>query len=146
MNSLNLQIEPSLIEANSEDVLLPFGIRWPARKLSLVDPRIGTIIWNYRRPSCPQFSQSTEGYQTLYQGKAEVSIRTGAKFQERFEGALFSVKIEKPADAEIPQHFPLATHTNTSICGRLTWNTNVENVVIVIFGYGEAGIITNKIY
>ena len=146
VNQLNLQVEPSLIEADSEDVLLPFGIRWPARHQYFIDPRIGTIIWTYNRPSCPQFGQSAEGFQTIYQGPADVSIRTGAKFQERFQGALFSVKIDKPKDATIPQNFALATHTNSSICGRLAWNTNVENVMIVILGYGETGIITNKKY
>ena len=144
LNLLSLRIEPSHIEADTEDVLLPLGIRFPARFRSVIDPRIGTIIWNYKRPSCPQFGQSTEGFQTIYQGKAQVAIRTGAKFQDKFEGALFSVRIDEPADAEIPQNFALATNINTTICGRTAWNTNVENILIVILNHGENGIMTDK--
>ena len=62
------------------------------------------------------------------------------------EGALFSVKVEKPTEAAIPQHFALATNTNSTVYGRLAWNTNVENIVIVNLSYGKTGIITNKKY
>ena len=146
MNTLSLQIEPSHIEVDTEDVLLPFGIRYPARFQSIMDPRIGTTVWNYKRPSCPQFGQPIEGFQTIYQGKAQIAIRTGAKFQDKFEGALFSVNIEKPTDTEIPQTFALASHTNTTICGRTAWNTNVEDVLIIILNYGERAINTDKKY
>lgn len=146
LNTLILPIEPTHIESDGDDVLLPFGIRYPARYQSIVDPRLGTVIWKYKRPSCPQFGQPIEGFQTIYQGKAQVAIRTKAKIHNKFEGALFSVSIEKPTEAEIPQNFALATHTNSTICGKTAWNTNVEDVLIIILNYNEKGINTDDKY
>ena len=146
LNTLIAPLEPSQIEPDGEDILLPFGIRYPARYQSMVDPRIGTIVWRYKRPSCPQFGQPIEGFQTIYQGKAQVAIRTSAKIQDKFEGALFSVNIDEPTDAEIPQSFALATHSNNTVCGRTAWNTNVEDVLIIILNYNDKGLNTNNKY
>ena len=144
INQLTLKIEPSNIYANIDDALLPYGLRVPAKKEYVIDPRLGTIVWDYQKPTCPQHGQPVKGFQTIYQGQADVKLRSSATIDDQYEGALFSITNQKPHNANIPQNFALAIHSNASICGRLAYSTNIDNVAIIVLRHGDTGINTDK--
>ena len=142
INELALKIEPSHIHQNTDDAILPYGFRVPARDQNITNPNLGTVIWDYQTPVCPKHGDPIQGFQTIYQGKTNVKIKSSASISNQYEGALFSITNKKLQNAKIPQNFAIAIHANMSLCGQLAYSTNIENVMILVLRHGQEGIKT----
>ena len=123
--------EPGLV-TRGEEILLGHGIRMPASKQSFEDARFGTVIWNYEPPSCSSLG-SLRAYQQIYMGDADVRICNDATSQNKYEGSILTVV---PADQAgvLPKTFGLALHHKTRVCDHPVYQSNIEDVVILILG------------
>ena len=102
----------------------------PANKLSFEDPRFGTVIWNYEPPSCSS-SGSLRAYQQIYMGDADVRIRNDATSQNKYEGSILTVVPSDQAGV-LPKTFGLALHHKTTVCHQPAYQSNIEDVVVLI--------------
>ena len=121
--------EPGLV-TNGEEILLGHGIRMPASKKSHEDPRFGTMVWKYDKPSCSSINNLRE-YQEIYRGDADIRIRQDATALNKYEGSILTVH---PVDQHgvLPKTFGLALHHRTSVCGKPAYQSNIEDVQVII--------------
>ena len=144
INELALKIEPSNIHQNIDDAILPYGFRVPAQDQHTINPNLGTVVWDYQKPVCSKHGDPIQGFQTIYQGETDIKIRSSATIDNHYEGALFSVTDKKLQNAKIPQNFAIAIHSNMSLCGRLAYSTNIENVIVIVLRHGQQDIKTSE--
>ena len=121
--------EPGLV-TGGEEILLGHGIRMPASKKSHEDPRFGTMVWKYDKPSCSAINNLRE-YQEIYRGDADIRIRQDATALNKYEGSILTVH---PVEQHgvLPKTFGLALHHRTSVCGKPAYQSNIEDVQVIV--------------
>ena len=146
INQMALRIEPSHIHQHTDDAILPFGFREPARHQNATNPILGMVIWDYNPPGCPIHGEAIRGYQSIYKGKVDVKLKTTATVDDQYDGALLSATNKRVQTSKVPQSFALAIHANISLCGQLAYSTNIEEIVVIFLKHGQEGIKTNETF
>ena len=133
--------EPGLV-TGGEEILLGHGIRMPASKLSHEDAHFGKMIWKYEKPSCSA-TNTLRAYQQIFKGDADIRIRNDATYQNKYEGSILTVHPVEQLGV-LPKTFGLALHHKTTVCGKPTYQSNIEDVVVIILNRkGDEGVPIN---
>ena len=85
-------------------------------------------------------------YQQIYEGDADVRIRNDSTLQSKYEESIFTVHPAKQQGV-LPKTFGLALHHKTSVCSQPVYQSNVDDVIVIILGNSpvDKGVPINQL-
>ena len=102
----------------------------PASKLSHEDACFGSMIWRYEKPSCSSTS-ALRTYQEIHKGVAVVCVKNDATAKSNYYDSILTLHLTDQLGV-LPMTIGLALHHKTSVCGQPAYQSNIEDVVVLI--------------